>query len=309
MSIVLRGKRAMEFFNAAYNDLGRAIRKGNAPRRFDRAVAMQPLLDEMVTYWGDGVDSLFSYLWKHEGWAKIQRHVQLDLASRPVQKALNPEDKQFFANLLANFSYFDNVDKEAQTIIQGTSVDTFEDAAKFALGQIGVASPDFELKNDAIREKLFSRTDAAIFATRNHIDSVFGTIIDQFYELGQHPYSKDFVDQLRSDLGVKTEFEAKRFSLTETGIASELAQVETYRRNGVQEKRWNITGINTRPSHAELSGEEIDIADKFDVGGSAADHPLDPTLPAEELVNCHCWVSPVVGDDFQLDPTNIWEGA
>ena len=293
---------------AAYNDLGRAIRKGNAPRRFDRAVAMQPLLEDVSVYWGDGIDALFSYLSKHEGWDKIQRHVQSDLADRKFEKALKPEDKQFVASLLANFSYFDNVDKEAQTIISGTSVDTFESAAKFALGQIGVGSPDFELKNDAIREKLLSRSDAAIFATRSHIDSVFGTIVDQFYELGEHPYSSDFVQQLRSDLGVKTEFEAKRFALTETGIASELAQVETYRRNGVQEKRWNITGVNTRPTHADLSGAEIGIADKFDVGGSAADHPLDPTLPPEELVNCHCWISPVVSDDFQLDPSNIWEG-
>ncbi len=298
----------MTALRAAWNDLSRAIRKSNAPRRFDRAVAMQPLLEEMDVYWGDGIDALFSYLSKHDGWAKIQRHVQTDLANRKFEKALAPEDKQFLANLLANFSYFDDVDKEAKTIIEGTSIDTFESAAKFALGQIGVGSPDFELKNDAIREKLLDRTDAAIFATRSHIDSIFGTIVDQFYELGQHPYSSDFVDQLRSDLGVKTDFEAKRFALTETGIASELAQVETYRRNGVQEKRWNITGINTRPSHAELSGAEIDIADKFDVGGSPADHPLDPTLPADELVNCHCWVSPVVSDDFQLDPSNIWEG-
>jgi hypothetical protein len=97
--------------------------------------------------------------------------------------------------------------------------------------------------------------------------------------------------------------------LWRTGIASELAQVETYRRNGVGGKRWNCTGVNTRDAHAELGGESIGIDEKFDCGGYAADHPLDPSLPADELVNCHCWVSPVVSDDFEIDPERIWEGA
>jgi hypothetical protein len=43
-------------------------------------------------------------------------------------------------------------------------------------------------------------------------------------------------------------------------------------------------------------------------GPFAADHPLDPRLPAHELVNCHCWLSPVVDDDFEIDPGHVWEG-
>ncbi|HZL57334.1 MAG TPA: hypothetical protein VFC21_09645, partial [Bryobacteraceae bacterium] len=124
----------------------------------------------------------------------------------------------------------------------------------------------------------------------------------------RNPYNDKFVEALRADLDVKTDWQAKRFALTETGIASELAQVETYRRNGVSNKRWNVTGVGTRADHADLSGAVAGIADKFDCGGYAADHPLDPSLPADELVNCHCWISPVVSDDFEIDPDRIWEG-
>src|SRR6185437_13360896 len=94
------------FHRSLYNLCAKDIRKGNAPRRFDRAVAMQPLLEELATYWGDGIDAMFSYIAKHDGWTKIQRHIQMELASRAVNKAMSDEDKQFVANLLVNFSYF-----------------------------------------------------------------------------------------------------------------------------------------------------------------------------------------------------------
>lgn len=291
-----------------FNALGFVIRRINRPRRFDRAAAMKPLLKEVSGYWSDGLDALFSYLSLHEGWEKIQRHVQLELASGQFAKALSASDRTFIANLLTNFDFFGDVDKQAKTIIEATSFDTFAEAGKFALGQIGIGSSDFELKNEQIREKLLERAGAAIFATRNHIDSVFDTVVREFYDLGRNPYNAKFIEALRADLDVKTDWQAQRFALTETGIASELAQVETYRRNGVGKKRWNVTGQNTRSDHADLSGAVIGIADKFDCGGYGADHPLDPALPADELVNCHCWISPIVSDDFAIDPDRIWEG-
>ena len=123
-----------------YNSFGRAIRKGNASRRFDRGEAMKPLLDELLTYWGDGIDALFGYMGLHDGWAKIQRHIQMEMATAEFSKAMSDADRQFIANLLGNFSYFDDVDKMAKTIMEATSIDTFEAASKFALEQIGVGA-------------------------------------------------------------------------------------------------------------------------------------------------------------------------
>ncbi len=295
-------------FLSTYNLLAGVIRKIHQPARFDRERAAQPLTSEISSYWSDGLDALFSYLGKHEGWDKIQRHVQLGIASETFAKALTDSDRKFFADLLVNFGFFDDVDKVMRTLMEDASITTFNEAATFALQKIGVGDSTFDLKNEQIREKLLERVDAAIFATRNHVDSTFDTIVSNFYDLGRNPYDARFVDQLRTDLDAKTDWQAKRFALTETGIASELAQVETYRRNGVTGKRWNITGVNTRDAHAELAAETIGMDEKFDVGGYPADHPLDPTLPADELVNCHCWVSPVLSEGFQIDPSRVWEG-
>jgi hypothetical protein len=140
------------------------------------------------------------------------------------------------------------------------------------------------------------------------VDGIFSTIVNHFYDLGQNPYDHSFLQDLKSALNEDLDWKAKRFALTETGIAAELAQAETYKRNGVTAKEWNITGDNTRPDHIELEGTVIGIHEKFDVGGSPGDHPLDPSLPADQIVNCHCWLSPVVDDDYELDPNNIWEG-
>ena len=292
----------------SYNLLAGVLRGINKTGRFDREKAMQPLYSEIGGYWSDGLDALFSFLAKHEGWEKIQRHVQMDLARASFTKALSDSDRKFFADLLVNFGFYGDAEKTARIIMEATSLDTFNAAAKFALEKIGIGDAQFDLRNDQIREKLLARVDAAVFATRNNIDSTLDTVIVNFYAFGRNPYNAEFVSQLREELSVKTDWQAKRFALTETGIASELAQVETYRRNGVTGKRWNITGVGTRESHADLSGESIDMDEKFDVGGSPADHPLDPSLPADELVNCHCWISPVVSDDFQIDPSRIWEG-
>jgi hypothetical protein len=296
---------------AAFNATARYARKINRVRRFNRARAMRPLKKQMAGYWDGGLDALFSYMSKHDAWEKLQRHIQIAVAAEQFSKAMSDADRKFLADLLAGFDYFNatDVEKKAAAIIAATSVDTFEEGAKFALRQIGIVSPNFELKNEAIRERLLSRSEAAIFSTRSFMDECFQTITANFYELGRHPYNQESLDELRSILGYKADWEAKRFALTETGIAAELAQVETYRRNAVGAKQWNILDMNTRPDHLELAGAIVAIDQKFNCGGFAADHPLDPNLPPHELCNCHCWLSPVLDENFEIDPANVWEGA
>lgn len=293
-----------------YNAAAREVRKINRVRRFNRGKAMKPLLEQTRAWWNDGLDALFAYMGLHDGWEKLQQHMQLAIASEQLAKAMTDSDRAFLANLLANFGYFGDrsVAEKAKEIIAATSVDTFEAAATFALRQLGVADANFELRNEAVRDALLARQDAAIFATRSFMDETFQTITNQFYELGRHPYDSQTIEQLRGILGYKADWEAQRFALTETGIAAELAQIETYRRNGVTAKQWNTLDVNTRPSHAELAGAVVGIDQKFDCGGFAADHPLDPKLPASEICNCHCWLSPVLDEGFEVDPTKLWEG-
>ncbi len=289
--------------NAIFAATARARRKVTRSGRFNRDRAARPLFKSIDDYWQRQIEAMMSHLASTGGFAAIQRRTRV---SR-LAKAISDADRVLLQNLLQGINLYGNAERVLGEIMKSSTITTFEEAAKFALGQLGAKGVDFELRNGVIREKLESRTEAAIFATRNHIDRAFETIIERFYERGDNPYDQSFVRQIQKDLGYQTEAQAKRFALTETGIAAELAQVESYRRNGVTEKQWNITGDNTRPSHASVAGEIIAIRAKFDLDGIAADHPLDPDLPPSELVNCHCWLSPVMGDDFELG-AQLWEG-
>jgi hypothetical protein len=300
-----------------FNATARYVRKINRSRKFNRLRASKRLRRQMVEFWIPGLDALFSYMGKHDGWTKLQRHVQLHIAAEQFSKTMSDADRKFLLDLLSGFDYFNDrkVAAKARAIVQATSIPTFEEAAKFALGQLGIISPDFELRNDAVKQWLLTRSEAAIFSTRSYMAQAFQTITEQFYELGRHPYSREMIDELRDLLGYQADWQAQRFALTETGIAAELAQVETYRRNGIQAKQWNILNVNTRPDHLDIAGAIVGIDQKFALdpdgangGPFAADHPLDPSLPPHELVNCHCWVSPVVDDDFEIDPRHAWEG-
>lgn len=293
----------------AFNALARCFRKVNRAKRFNRTKAARSLHGQMRSCWLEARDALFEYLDATDGWDKLQEHIRLGLAAdaKSIAKALTDRDRKFIAELLAKFGTGD-AEQTAAGIVAATSVDTFEAAAKFALGQLGIRAADFELRNERILDLLSKRKDAAVFSTRREISEAMETITRNFYELGRNPYNSELLDDLKKQLGYKADFQAQRFALTETGIAAEVAQIETYRRNGVMRKQWNILGRNTRPTHEALAGVQVDIGEKFDVGGFAADCPCDPSLPAHELVNCHCWLSPVVDDEYQIDPSKIWEG-
>jgi hypothetical protein len=303
----------MSLHTSIFSASARLLRKVAKPRRFNRRKAAGPLLRKMTTYWQDGLTALFAHLDETEAWDTIHRHTRLADTAKAVRKELTLTEKRLLAELLAGFDYYGDVEKQAADILALTTFDTFESAAVFALGQIGVKAADFTLRNEGIKTALLARKSAAVFASKKNIDSVMETVLTNFYELGRNPYDAAFLKELRSELGDVTTWQAKRFALTETAIAAELAQHETWSRNGVTRKQWNILGDKTRPSHQRMSEVQAEIEKPYVVtsdDGSSYEclHPCDPKLPAHELINCHCWSTPVVNDDFQIDPSRIWEG-
>lgn len=292
----------------------RLLRRVRRARRFDRVRASRKLYREVLAYWSGGLDSLFAHLDDSKGWDRLARHVQGGAADAgQVEKALSDKDRQLIVDLLAGFSYYDDVETVAAAIVEATRQETFEAAATFALRQLGIAAADFSLRNETIRAALLERVSAEIFATRNNIAGVMDSIVRNFYELGRNPADRKFLADLRQQMGDVTMAQAKRFALTETAIAAEMAQIETFRRNGVQRKKWHALGQNTRPSHQAMDDVEADIDEKFALASDdgnvyLADYPSDPSLPPHELINCRCWMSPVVNDEFQIDPDRIWEG-
>ncbi len=289
---------------STYSRLAAGVRKVRRARRYNRTRTAKALRDRISAYWRQQNQLIFNALDEEDGWDTIAQHTNIG----KVAKAMTDNDRKLLDDIIAKYGIFNDVSETATNIVNKEYVDTFEDAAKFGTKQLGVANPQFELKNERIRDFLLNRRSAVVNSTRNHVDQVYSTIIENFYDLGANPYDKAFITALKKDLAYKTDWEAKRFALTETGIVAEQAQVETYRKNSVGRKQWNATGNNTRDSHLKLHGVIIDIDQKFNVGGSPADHPLDESLPAAELVNCHCWLSPVVDEDFDIDPRNVWRG-
>jgi hypothetical protein len=294
----------------AYNVTARAVRKVRQPRRFNRARAALPLVGKVRDYWEKSDAALIAFLDDDGGWEVIAQHTgAVAKAERfPVLKELSAADKRLIAELIAKVGFFADAQSMVDAITAATALPTFEQASKFALGQLGVSSSVFELRNEGVRARILDRASTLRYSSERHGADTLATIVRNFYDLGRNPYNDAFLKDLKRTIGVQTDFEAKRFALTETAIVSEMATHETWKRNGVGRKKWNATGVNTRESHLALAGVEVPMDRAFQVGDAVGDHPCDPGLPPEELVNCHCWLTPVVDDSFDLDPRSVWEG-
>lgn len=116
-------------------------------------------------------------------------------------------------------------------------------------------------------------------------------------ELAAGAQAGESVDQLakRVDRVFRNPRRARTIARTEVGIANQTGQLEGFRQSGIVErKRWRTSRINTRDSHAATDGQTVELGQRFELGsGATAEHPLDPSLPASDIVNCRCFVVPV----------------
>lgn len=84
----------------------------------------------------------------------------------------------------------------------------------------------------------------------------------------------------RSTVIARTEvINASNFGIMQGGIATGLAL----------NKIW-ISTIDGRErvDHADADGQIVDMADKFLLGGQECDYPGDPSLPADQVIQCRC---------------------
>ena len=91
---------------------------------------------------------------------------------------------------------------------------------------------------------------------------------------------------------------ARAIARSEVVTAVQSGQVLGWQSTGlVQGKRWNISDINTRDSHASSppNGQVVAIGADFTLGsGASAAHPGDTRLSPADRVNCQCFLSPVL---------------
>lgn len=93
-------------------------------------------------------------------------------------------------------------------------------------------------------------------------------------------------DMAKANRIVRTESRRAR----ETGISNSVKHAES---KGIRmSKTWrNLNDERSRDTHLALDGTKIETNEMFDVNGYEADHPLDTSLPASEVVNCRCFLA------------------
>jgi HK97 family phage portal protein len=85
---------------------------------------------------------------------------------------------------------------------------------------------------------------------------------------------------------------ARTIARTEVGIASSLAETETYKTLGVKRVEWLSAGDSSvRETHQRANGKIREVGKKFPNGLT---RPLDPSGDAAEVINCRCDLIPVV---------------
>lgn len=298
------------------------LQKARRPRRYDRSPAEGDLHQDWGAWLANGYRALLDWLDEAERWDRIRTHLALAHPERAVQqalgrtvdKALSLGDLAFFAELLADFFWFGerSLTEKAAAIVALHHFAAYADAARFALGKLGVVA-DFDLRNEAIRDLIWARRDAAVFAGRSGIDRACAVIVEHLFELGDGPTDTRFLDALQDALGYEAEWQALRFAQTEIGIVTEQAQRDVYTRSGVEAKAWRHSGRATgRPGHIKLDGVTVGIHESFRLEGAdgqvyACAGPLDPALPVGEVVNCGCTTDPVFREDQEF--FTAWTGA
>ena len=87
------------------------------------------------------------------------------------------------------------------------------------------------------------------------------------------------------------EWQVRRIVQTESLTALSVASDESIRALGVPFiKTWVISGNNTRPSHLEADGQEVDQDEPFIVDGEELMYPRDSSMGASagNIINCAC---------------------
>ena len=86
--------------------------------------------------------------------------------------------------------------------------------------------------------------------------------------------------------------QAQTIARTESASASTQAKNEVMVAEGIEKHTWLTAGDSAeRDSHAAIDGQTVKVGDDF---GNGLKYPLDPSGPAEEVINCRCEAIPEV---------------
>lgn len=280
-------------------------------RRINRARLARRLFDNIDAFYQTHDDALVGYLSDENRMRQIKEYFSSRYATPDqrekaiIREKISEADRDYLMTVLLGFNPFSNVDDFVNTVLKLQMKETFGEAARFSLGKLGVSVGRFDLRNPNLLDALDKRAQTFVSSAQVRYDNAIDVLTRNFIERGFAPYNREFLNDIRNELGYTSNVSAERFAMTETGVITESANMESFRKMGVQKKQWLIGLVNVRPTHRVLRNETIEMHQKFNVGGHWADHPLDVSLPPEELINCHCTLAPA-GD--QVINAKPWTG-
>lgn len=204
---------------------------------------------------------------KHPNQAPSDKVIQKHLNKRPFVKNMNkhiaPLAKESYKDYYKSFNSF------------------YSSGAKFSRKDKQYKEIEKWLKD--LPEKMKLTTDNAVIR-----------LIRQSYEEGKG------VRWLESQLANLDEFSrsrARTTAITENRRMYHAAQYQSFLDNeAIIGKEWKHThGIKEpRQAHIDADGYVVDKEEAFVINGHKCLYPLDPSLPPEESINCHCYMVPII---------------
>ena len=167
--------------------------------------------------------------------------------------------------------------------------DVFVDAGQVGLDSVSrdvfVLSEEIE---EQMRNQMIRLSGGVNKTTLRKLNRILAASVEAGDSLGEITKKIDrlFRDRKRS----------RTIARTELGRASQAGQLMGFDQSGVVElKQWNTAlDGDVRDSH-RINGQQVPIHSEFVLNsGEYAQHPLDGTLPPGDLVNCRCFMSPVI---------------
>ena len=174
-----------------------------------------------------------------------------------------------------------------------------------------------EIDNELTVTKVSARTIAWIddWSTElaNLMKLTSTTQIENILKQGlANDMSVEEVARTIQDGGIRNEhYRARTTSLTEMLRAHNVSRWEADMQNpSVTEHKWRHTGAHKnepRENHVEMDGQTVPKGTPFTlIGADGATYyplyPVDPILPPEESINCHCISQAIVDEDILVLP-------
>jgi HK97 family phage portal protein len=185
---------------------------------------------------------------------------------------------------------FSTENQKLQTLLKSRLVATFEAGARQLAAELSAV--DFTLAPEAAIAFFEKRQNLITGITEDKFAQIKETLQEG---LGAGDSWEQLADRVRDEYKSFTDYQAERIAQTETNIALNSGRHEGMVESGVELKAWKASKLeNVRATHLDAeqrSLKGIPIDEPFSNGLM---YPGDPAGTPEEVINCRCFLVPVL---------------